>query len=158
MQSLIFSIFFTRNDAEEQEIFMYDIATKAVNKLSGELSSAFVNVAESNVTTPDIDGAAIQDSGIVEQVKSEDTTEAIEEETEAPQPEEEVKEEYSDMKESSVEYDTDMDMGDDASAEGSENIETVVKFDAPIAIATKNNDQQPENQVMISSGYSVIKS
>lgn len=32
----------------EQEIFMYDIISKSVNRLSGELSSKFVDVAEDN--------------------------------------------------------------------------------------------------------------
>lgn len=32
----------------EKEIFMYDIATQSVSKLSGELSSAFVEAAETN--------------------------------------------------------------------------------------------------------------
>lgn len=34
---------------------MYDISTKTVNKLNGELSSSFVNVAEENAKTQDID-------------------------------------------------------------------------------------------------------
>lgn len=136
---------------------MYDIPTKAVNKLSGELSTAFVNVAEDNVTTHDIDGAAIYDSGIVEQVKSDQEEE---QEPEQNQSEEEesttvvIPNTESDM--GSSEYD--MDMGDDASAEGSENVETVVKFDAPVEISKKESDEKVKNQVMISSGYSSIKS
>lgn len=35
-------------DNDEKEIFMYDVATGQVNKLSGELSSAFVEAAETN--------------------------------------------------------------------------------------------------------------
>lgn len=140
---------------------MYDIPTKAVNKLSGELSTAFVNVAEDNVTSHDIDGAAIYDSGIVEQVKPD-------KEPEEPEPtsqeQEEVKEEETSTEvkppqsDNSAEYDTDMDMGFDASAEGSENLETIVKFDAPIETTKKEDDKHVENKVMISSGYSVIKS
>ncbi|XP_063698076.1 uncharacterized protein LOC134829014 [Culicoides brevitarsis] len=174
MQSVVLLV--TKNSDGEQEIFMYDIATKKVNKLSGELSSAFVNVAESNATTQDIDGADILDSGVVEQVKSdteEETTEENVQETaqevaqeiirEAAlrQEEEENREEYADMKDVPAEYDTDMDMGDmgeDSSAEGSENIETVVKFTPPIETVKKDEEKQVHNQVMISSGYSVIKS
>lgn len=33
---------------EDREIFMYDVPTQTVSKLSGELSSAFVEAAESN--------------------------------------------------------------------------------------------------------------
>lgn len=144
---------------------MYDIPTKAVNKLSGELSTAFVNVAEDNVTTHDIDGAAIYDSGIVEQVKPNQEEEPEpnsqeEQEQQEPQEEEEtttvVTNSQPDI--NSAEYDMDMDMGYDASAEGSENVETIVKFDAAIETTKKEEDKHLENKVMINSGYSVIKS
>lgn len=42
---------------------MYDIATKTVNKLSGELSSAFVEAAEANAEEP---GEAVSPSNAVE--------------------------------------------------------------------------------------------
>lgn len=45
------------NPAAEKEIFMYDIATKTVSKLSGELSSAFVEAAEAN-SSDDVTAAA----------------------------------------------------------------------------------------------------
>jgi hypothetical protein len=35
---------------------MYDVLTKSVNRLSGELSSKFVNVAEENATAQDENG------------------------------------------------------------------------------------------------------
>lgn len=141
---------------------MYDIPTKAANKLSGELSSAFVNVAEDNATSHDIDGAAIYDSGIVEQVKPDQDAEQ-EPETNSEEQSEEKEETSTEVKptesdNNSAEYDTDMDMAYDATAEGSENLETVVKFDAPIETTKKEDDKHVENKVMISSGYSVIKS
>lgn len=49
---------------------MYDIALQNVNKLSGELSSAFVNVAEENASAQDMDNSSIVDSGIVEQMST----------------------------------------------------------------------------------------
>lgn len=130
---------------------MYDIATKAVNRLSGELSTAFVNVAEENATAQDLDGAAIYDSGIVEQVNAGSNEE---------QDIEETAETTTAVSNDSAEYDTnyDMDMGvGDSSAEGSENIETVVKFETPKEIV-KEEEKKVENQVQINSGYSVIKS
>lgn len=130
---------------------MYDIATKAVNRLSGELSTAFVNVAEENATAQDLDGAAIYDSGIVEQVNAGSNEE---------QGIEETAETTTAVSNDSAEYDTnyDMDMGvGDSSAEGSENIETVVKFETPKEIV-KEEEKKAENQVQINSGYSVIKS
>lgn len=47
---------------------MYDIATQRVNRLSGELSTGFVSVAEENATAQDIENVSISDSGIVEQM------------------------------------------------------------------------------------------
>lgn len=49
---------------------MYDISLQKVNKLSGELSSAFVNVAEENASAQDMDNVSISDSGIVEQMST----------------------------------------------------------------------------------------
>lgn len=47
---------------------MYDIPSHTVNKLSGELSSAFVNVAEANAAAQEIDNASLIDSGIMEKM------------------------------------------------------------------------------------------
>lgn len=110
---------------------MYDIATKTVSKLSGELSTAFVNVAESNASAQDLDGVAITDSGIVEQVSNK----TIETTTITPD---------------------DMDM-EDSDAEGSEVQESIVKFE-PAPTVPEVKKPSFENKVMISGGYSVIKS
>nr|XP_014102882.1 uncharacterized protein LOC106627298 [Bactrocera oleae] len=53
-------------DEAEQEIFMYDISTGAVNKLNGELSSAFVNVAEENASSEDLEHASTLDPSVLE--------------------------------------------------------------------------------------------
>lgn len=45
---------------------MYDVATQGVSKLSGELSNAFVDVAETNAHSKDFDQIAVADSGTVE--------------------------------------------------------------------------------------------
>lgn len=47
---------------------MYDIGLQRVNKLSGELSSAFVNVAEENASAQDMENVSLSDSGIIEQM------------------------------------------------------------------------------------------
>lgn len=51
---------------------MYDIGTKIISRLKGELSSAFVNVAESNANAQDDDdndtSVTISDSGIYEKM------------------------------------------------------------------------------------------
>lgn len=126
---------------------MYDIATKSVNKLSGELSTAFVKVAEENANAQDLDKAAIFDSGIIEQVAGKNKNEPEITTTESAKVED---------------YESDMDMESDmdSSAEPSEPFETIVKFEPPTPVvdAIKNEKQQSANQVMISSGYSVIKS
>lgn len=49
---------------------MYDIATKGVTHLNGELSLAFVKVAEENANTHNLDEMPIVDSGIVEQMET----------------------------------------------------------------------------------------
>ncbi|XP_018796095.1 PREDICTED: putative mediator of RNA polymerase II transcription subunit 26 isoform X1 [Bactrocera latifrons] len=54
------------SDEAEQEIFMYDISTGAVNKLNGELSSAFVNVAEENASSEDLEHASTLDPSVLE--------------------------------------------------------------------------------------------
>lgn len=52
---------------------MYDIGTQLVNRLKGELSSAFVDVAESNAKAQDDDSSeeilmSLSDSGIYEKM------------------------------------------------------------------------------------------
>lgn len=106
---------------------MYDISSKTVNKLSGELSTAFVDVAEENAQTQDIDAAVITDSGLIEQMENNNKDE----------------------------YET-----SDYEAQPSETVETVIKKfdDFKIPISQNQNVMKTENQVLISSGYSVIKS
>jgi hypothetical protein len=57
---------------------MYDIATKTVSRLSGELSSKFVNVAEENATAQDENGSLIteQIDRIDEDIASEEDQES----------------------------------------------------------------------------------
>ncbi|CAH1981316.1 unnamed protein product [Acanthoscelides obtectus] len=50
--------------ATEKEIFMYDVTTQTVSKLSGELSSAFVEAAEANSAPPE--GGQIAASSMIE--------------------------------------------------------------------------------------------
>lgn len=88
---------------------MYDIPTKSVNRLSGELSSKFVDVAEDNATAQDENGSLI-----AEQI------DRIDEDIE------------------------------DSEAEPSNIVESVVNVDGSSLV-------EPENKVLISSGYSVIK-
>lgn len=90
---------------------MYDIASKSVSHLSGELSSKFVNVAEENANAKDESGIPI-----TSQIDRIDTD---------------------------IEPDFD----------STENVETMVNLsDEPLSSEAKG-----ENQILISSGYSVIK-
>lgn len=56
---------------------MYDIGTKIVSRLKGELSTAFVNVAESNVNAQDEDinneNVKLIDTGIYEKMPTMDS-------------------------------------------------------------------------------------
>lgn len=56
----------TKGNATEKEIYMYDIATKTVNKLSGELSAAFVEAAEANAEEEKTPGEVASGSNTVE--------------------------------------------------------------------------------------------
>lgn len=64
---LQYPLFLRRSsESAEQEIFMYDIATGGINKLNGELSSTFVNVAEENASSEDLEHAATLDPSSLE--------------------------------------------------------------------------------------------
>lgn len=52
--------------ADGKEIFMYDIASGSVNKLDGDLSNAFVEAAENNSLSKDIESLAIEGEGTPE--------------------------------------------------------------------------------------------
>lgn len=55
-----------RGDDDKQEIYMYDIATKEVSRLKGELSTAFVSVAESNADAQMHDNADEQSVQLID--------------------------------------------------------------------------------------------
>jgi kinesin family protein 13 len=124
LQSVVLLVTNADND-KEQEIYMYDISSKTVNKLNGELSSAFVNVAEENAKTQDMEHATITDTGILEQLA----------ETHRPNDD--------------VEYDYDSRTGGE-SLSGQSNESQFYNKDLI--------SQKTANKVLISSGYSVIKS
>jgi hypothetical protein len=44
--------------SSRKDIFMYDVGTQKISKLRGELSSAFVEVAESNANSQELDSLA----------------------------------------------------------------------------------------------------
>lgn len=54
--------FFRPNDKTNgKEIYMYDVTHNQVNKLSGELSATFVDVAESNSQSHDLDNLSSEE-------------------------------------------------------------------------------------------------
>ncbi|EAT37496.1 AAEL010518-PA, partial [Aedes aegypti] len=125
LQSVVLLV--TRNENDDQEIFMYDIGTKAVTHLNGELSQAFVKVAEENAQTQNLEELPVVDSGIVEQMgagaKDRQSEEA-----------------------SSYEEDADLEAESDEQAEASEQ--------KPIYVYPINSKYR---RVQINSGYSNIK-
>lgn len=106
---------------------MYDIGTKGVTHLNGELSQAFVKVAEENAQTQNLEELPVVDSGIVEQMgagaKDRQSEEA-----------------------SSYEEDADLEAESDEQAEASEQ--------KPIYVYPINSKYR---RVQINSGYSNIK-
>ncbi|XP_021697949.1 dendritic arbor reduction protein 1 isoform X4 [Aedes aegypti] len=125
LQSVVLLV--TRNENDDQEIFMYDIGTKGVTHLNGELSQAFVKVAEENAQTQNLEELPVVDSGIVEQMgagaKDRQSEEA-----------------------SSYEEDADLEAESDEQAEASEQ--------KPIYVYPINSKYR---RVQINSGYSNIK-
>lgn len=113
---------------EAKEIFMYDIATQHANKLSGELSSAFVNVAEENANAQDMDNSSISDSGIVQQMAQRRADD--------------------DVNDAAEEF--------DSLGVQSEQVPAVVGLMLPAASQQQQLISLNGNQVQINSGYSVI--
>ncbi|XP_072942414.1 uncharacterized protein [Epargyreus clarus] len=75
-QSVILLV--TGNDKpEEREIFMYDISSGNVNKLSGDLSNAFVEAAENNSLSKDIEKLAIEGEGTPENFDNSPSDDAV---------------------------------------------------------------------------------
>lgn len=106
---------YSRKDepASDREIYMYDIGSGKVNKLNGELSNAFVEAAENNSLSKDIEQLAIEGDGIPENFDKKAEDEMI--------------------------------------AEGSENVPLFVD------LSGVDLDQENNNQVSISTGYSKTK-
>lgn len=113
---------------------MYDISTHHANRLNGELSSAFVNVAEENANAQDIENSAISDSGIVQQMAQRRSADA-------------------DVNDAAEEDD-----GDDSIGVQSEQV--LVDTAAPLTLPSRDTPTQQQtginNRVQINSGYSVI--
>ncbi|KAG6460590.1 hypothetical protein O3G_MSEX012088 [Manduca sexta] len=78
MQSIVLLVFGNENPAEEKEIFMYDIGSGSVSKLSGDLSNAFIEAAENNSLTKDIDTLAIEGEGTPENFEKDEIAEGSE--------------------------------------------------------------------------------
>ncbi|KAH8400823.1 hypothetical protein KR009_001202, partial [Drosophila setifemur] len=66
LQSVVLLVAKSTDASAEQEIFMYDIGTGSINRLNGELSSTFVNVAEENASSEDLEHAATLDQSSLE--------------------------------------------------------------------------------------------
>ncbi|XP_017149973.1 mastermind-like protein 2 [Drosophila miranda] len=66
LQSVVLLVTRSSDSSADQEIFMYDIGTGSINRLNGELSSTFVNVAEENASSEDLEHAATLDPSSLE--------------------------------------------------------------------------------------------
>ncbi|CAG4947915.1 unnamed protein product [Colias eurytheme] len=76
-QSVVLLVTESEDPKEEKEIFMYDIASGNINKLSGELSNAFVEAAENNSLSKDIEKLAIEGEGTPEDFKKDSKSELV---------------------------------------------------------------------------------
>ncbi|XP_033253446.1 RNA-binding protein 33-like [Drosophila miranda] len=66
LQSVVLLVSRSSDSSADQENFMYDIGTGSINRLNGELSSTFVNVAEENASSEDLEHAATLDPSSLE--------------------------------------------------------------------------------------------
>ncbi|XP_019892043.1 uncharacterized protein LOC101901251 isoform X2 [Musca domestica] len=73
-QSVVLLVAKPANTSSEQEIYMYDISTGEVNKLNGELSSKFVNVAEENASAEDLERGSTLDPNFLDAVMQKSTS------------------------------------------------------------------------------------
>ncbi|XP_031765837.2 uncharacterized protein LOC113513566 [Galleria mellonella] len=71
-QSVILLVTGNDKTPEGREIFMYDISSGSVNKLNGDLSNAFVEAAENNSISRDIEKLAIEGDGTPEDFRKGD--------------------------------------------------------------------------------------
>jgi hypothetical protein len=142
-QILTNDIFPSSNSESEQEIFMYDIQTKSVSRLSGDLSSAFVKVAEENATTDNLDMTKVIDVDAIERMM----TDSQQRETTTFVPDD--IEPTTDINLETIDKFDESDVETDAS----NRFEVVVKSDGQ---PLDELSQQPK--ISISSSYSVIKS
>ncbi|CAK1553079.1 unnamed protein product [Leptosia nina] len=76
-QSVVLLVTESEDPKEDKEIFMYDISSGTVNKLNGELSNAFVEAAENNSLSKDIEQLAIEGEGTPEDFKKDSKSELV---------------------------------------------------------------------------------
>ncbi|XP_013196688.2 bromodomain-containing protein 4 [Amyelois transitella] len=74
LQSVILLVTGNEEDTGDREIYMYDISSGNINKLNGELSTAFVEAAENNSLSKDIEKLAIEGNGVPERFDKDDVT------------------------------------------------------------------------------------
>ncbi|XP_037873557.1 alpha-protein kinase 1 [Bombyx mori] len=72
LQSIVLLVTTNDESTADKEIYMYDITSGNINKLSGELSNAFVEAAENNSLSKDIESLAIEGEGIPENFNRKD--------------------------------------------------------------------------------------
>lgn len=117
---------------------MYDISSGNVNKLDGELSNAFVEAAENNSLSKNIEKLAIAGDGSPENFEKHDKVE------------EPGLENYGKGEDTEIEDDEEKEESD-SEAEGSVNVPFLVD------LSGLSIDQENSNRVSIASGYSKTK-
>ncbi|XP_023311770.1 bromodomain-containing protein 4-like [Anoplophora glabripennis] len=142
---------------KEKEIYMYDVATQTVSKLSGELSSAFVEAAEANSEGSPEEPTAAESNVVETRVPFEGN---IERADVAP-PGSDLDESASDVKESKIPI-IDPSQEEDLETEASEQLGSFVDTSGIpvkteedlIASGSELYLNSVDNNVLISSGYS----
>lgn len=133
--------------ATEKEIYMYDIATKTVNKLSGELSAAFVEAAEANADEEKAPAELASASSNTVELKA-TYPDSAEDRLDEEISESDLSDSASDFIESKVPI-VEPSQGDLAT-DASEQVESLVNADSQKNVSVSENG----SGVSISSGYS----
>lgn len=141
----------SEGNATEKEIYMYDIATKTVNKLSGELSAAFVEAAEANAEEEKTLGEVASPTNTIESKVA--YSEGAEDRLDEQISESDLSDSASDIIESKVPSDS---PESDLATDASEQIESFVNVDG-VPVPDQKDVIASDSGVSISTGYSRLE-
>ncbi|XP_069672646.1 protein split ends-like [Periplaneta americana] len=154
-QSIVLLVAGSSDGSNSKDIFMYDVSTQKVSRLRGELSSAFVEVAEANANSQELDSLASA-SDLLEQweespfdVESGEEPSAAASETfeERVLPRQEVDDQAPSSSEQKLRFEV-------AKDKKSPNVDDLVESASELDIKGDSSADKTDNAIIVSSGYS----